>query len=261
MSFFDEGDEPRTTRQPPAASACSRASSVLVGGSAGQQTLRVRQGVAALRHPARVVLLVVGVKCCRDSAHENALKRLQPRGRHDRAGVRRAGRQAALRARSTQQALQPVDQQARSTSCASGPSSRRSGRATSTSPATWTARRRTCCSRSTSARDARPKIARASSRRRGDQEGAAEAGGRPDHRRRCRRSSRPTSSTPSGSSRSSTRRSPTTTSAGSASSAAAVHGRPDLARPRHRSPAGSAPPRAAARPPTSRSRPAATATA
>ena len=108
MSFFDEGDEPRTTRRPrqrPPARARR-------GGTAAapdRRTLLIRQGVAGLVALLLIVLLVVGINSCRGAAHDNALRDYNRdvgtiASESDELGQQLFG---AL----TQQSLQPVDQQ------------------------------------------------------------------------------------------------------------------------------------------------------
>lgn len=67
MSFFEEGDEPRRTPRPrqPAGGA---------GLTVDQQTMRVRQGVAVGVGLLVVILLVVGIKGCLNSAKERSLR-------------------------------------------------------------------------------------------------------------------------------------------------------------------------------------------
>ncbi|HET8950118.1 MAG TPA: hypothetical protein VFN44_06400 [Solirubrobacteraceae bacterium] len=67
MSFFDEDDEPRTRAPRPRRAP---------GGdvSADTQTIRVRQAVLAIGVIVILLLLVFGVKACRNSAKENSLK-------------------------------------------------------------------------------------------------------------------------------------------------------------------------------------------
>jgi len=67
VSFFDEDDEPRTRAPRP-----RRASGRDV--AADTQTIRVRQAVLAIGVIVVLLLLVFGVKACRSSAKENALK-------------------------------------------------------------------------------------------------------------------------------------------------------------------------------------------
>jgi hypothetical protein len=67
VSFFDEDDEPRT-RAPRPRRAAGR------DVSADTQTIRVRQAVLAIGLIVVLLLLVFGVKACRNSAKENALK-------------------------------------------------------------------------------------------------------------------------------------------------------------------------------------------
>jgi len=69
LSFFDEDDEPsRTTPRP-------RRGRPSGGGVAtDSQTLMIRRAVAAGLGLLILVLLVIAVKSCRDSAHENALR-------------------------------------------------------------------------------------------------------------------------------------------------------------------------------------------
>jgi hypothetical protein len=67
VSFFDEDDEPRTRSPRP-----RRAQGGDV--SADTQTIRVRQAVLAIGVIVILLLLVFGVKACRNSANENSLK-------------------------------------------------------------------------------------------------------------------------------------------------------------------------------------------
>jgi hypothetical protein len=67
VSFFDEDDEPRTRAPRP-----RRASGGDV--SADTQTIRLRQAVLAIGVIVILLLLVFGVKACRNSAKENSLK-------------------------------------------------------------------------------------------------------------------------------------------------------------------------------------------
>ena len=75
MSFFDEGDEPRTrvTRQ----SRPSRPGGSRTGGGAGggdDEAIRNRRIVAAVIAVLVLLLLVIGLRSCLNSAAENALK-------------------------------------------------------------------------------------------------------------------------------------------------------------------------------------------
>ena len=75
MSFFDEGDEPRTrvTRQ----SRPSRPGGSRTGGAGGGRTddaIRNRRIVAAVIGVLVLLLLVIGLRSCMNSAAENALK-------------------------------------------------------------------------------------------------------------------------------------------------------------------------------------------
>ncbi len=109
MSFFDEGDDTSTTRQPrqrPSARGRQRASSAA---APDKQTLRVRQGVAALVFLLVVVLLVVGINSCRGSAHDNALRDYNREVGTIASESDELGQQ--LFGTLTQQSLQPVDQQ------------------------------------------------------------------------------------------------------------------------------------------------------
>jgi hypothetical protein len=67
VSFFDEDDEPRS-RAPRPRRAAGR------DVAADSQTIRVRQAVLAIGVIVVMLLLVFGVKACRNSAKENALK-------------------------------------------------------------------------------------------------------------------------------------------------------------------------------------------
>jgi hypothetical protein len=76
VSFFDEGDEPRTTRRPrerPPARGRQRAPRRSAA-APDRQTLLIRQGVAGLVGLLIIVLLVVGINSCRSSARNNALR-------------------------------------------------------------------------------------------------------------------------------------------------------------------------------------------
>ncbi|MEA2180638.1 MAG: hypothetical protein QOG77_3935 [Solirubrobacteraceae bacterium] len=112
MSFSDEGDEPRTTRQPR-----QRRPQRAPGGARGtgspaapdRQTLLVRQGVAGLVALLVIILLVVGINSCRGAAHDNALRDYNREvgtiaSESDELGQQLFGTVA-------QQSLQPVDQQ------------------------------------------------------------------------------------------------------------------------------------------------------
>jgi hypothetical protein len=110
VSFFDEGDEPSTTRQPrqrPSARGRQRAPSSAA--APDRQTLRVRQGVAALVFLLVVILLVVGINSCRGSAHDNALRDYNREVGTIASESDELGQQ--LFGTLTQQSLQPVDQQ------------------------------------------------------------------------------------------------------------------------------------------------------
>lgn len=109
MSFFDEGDEPRTTRQPrqrrqPAGERPRRSPA-----APDQQTLRIRQGVAAVVFLLVIVLLVIGINSCRGSAHDNALRDYNQNAGTIASDSDELGQQ--LFTTLTQQSLQPVDQQ------------------------------------------------------------------------------------------------------------------------------------------------------
>jgi hypothetical protein len=78
LSFFDEGDEPRTRTARPrprprgaAAGASARASA---GGPTDHQQLLIRRAVAIGLGVVVLILLILGVKSCRNSARENALR-------------------------------------------------------------------------------------------------------------------------------------------------------------------------------------------
>jgi hypothetical protein len=109
VSFFDEGDEPRTTRRPrqrPAARAQRERRSAA---APDRQTLLVRQGVAGLVALLVIIALVLGINSCRNSARDNALRDYNRNvgtvaSESDELGQQLFG---AL----TQQSLQPVDQQ------------------------------------------------------------------------------------------------------------------------------------------------------
>ena len=74
-----------------------------------RQTLRVRQGVAALVFLLVVILLVVGINSCRGSAHDNALRDYNREVGTIASESDELGQQ--LFGTLTQQSLQPVDQQ------------------------------------------------------------------------------------------------------------------------------------------------------
>ena len=108
MSFFDEGDEPRTTRRPrqrPPARGRQRGSAA----APDRQTLLVRQGAAALVALLVIILLVVGVNACRGSARDNALRDYNRQVGTIASESDELGQQ--LFGTLTQQSLQPVDQQ------------------------------------------------------------------------------------------------------------------------------------------------------
>lgn len=69
MSFFDEGDEPRTTRVPR-----PRPASVGGGGGGADQTVLVRRAVAAGVALILLILIVVGIKGCLDSRRKDAMR-------------------------------------------------------------------------------------------------------------------------------------------------------------------------------------------
>ncbi len=109
MSFFDEGDEPRTTRRPrqrPAARAPRRRSSAA---APDRQTLLVRQGIAGLALLVVIILLVIGVNACQDSARDNALRDYNREVGTIASASDELGQQ--LFGTLTQQSTQPVDQQ------------------------------------------------------------------------------------------------------------------------------------------------------
>jgi hypothetical protein len=68
LSFFDEGDEPRTRVAP------RRPATVPPGGAVDQQTLLVRRGVALGLAVLLVILLALGIRGCLNSRKERALK-------------------------------------------------------------------------------------------------------------------------------------------------------------------------------------------
>jgi hypothetical protein len=108
VSFFDEGDEPRTTRNPrqrPPSRSRQRGSAA----APDRQTLLVRQGVAGLVALLVIIALVVGINSCRNSARDNALRDYNRQvgaiaSESDELGQQLFGTLA-------QQSLQPVDQQ------------------------------------------------------------------------------------------------------------------------------------------------------
>jgi hypothetical protein len=67
LSFFDEGDEPRRAPRPRRPATATRS-------AADQQTLRVRQGVAAGVILLVVILLVVGIRGCINSQKQRSLR-------------------------------------------------------------------------------------------------------------------------------------------------------------------------------------------
>jgi hypothetical protein len=111
VSFFDEGDEPRTTRQRPTRQRQGRAPRRPRGSAAApdRQTLLIRQGVAGLVALLVIVLLVVGVNSCRDSARDNALRDYNREVGTIASESDELGQQ--LFSTLTQQSTQPVDQQ------------------------------------------------------------------------------------------------------------------------------------------------------
>lgn len=77
LSFFDEGDEPRTRSarsQPRPRSAGGSGARASAGGPTDQQQLLIRRAVAIGLGALVLILLVFGVKSCRNSARENALR-------------------------------------------------------------------------------------------------------------------------------------------------------------------------------------------
>jgi hypothetical protein len=117
VSFFDEGDEPRTTRRtrerPPARSG-GRGPRPPRGprrpsAAPDRQTLLIRQGVAGLVAILVLVLLVVGINSCRSSARDNALRDYNRNVGTIASESDEVGQQ--LFSTLTQQSLQPVDQQ------------------------------------------------------------------------------------------------------------------------------------------------------
>lgn len=108
MSFFDEGDEPRTTRRPrqrPPARGRQPGSAA----APDRQTLLVRQGVAGLIALLVIIALVVGINSCRDSARDNALRDYNRNVGTIASESAELGQQ--LFGTLTEQSLQPVDQQ------------------------------------------------------------------------------------------------------------------------------------------------------
>ena len=111
MSFFDEGDEPRTTRRPrerPAARARQRGPRRSPA-APDRQTLLIRQGVAGVVALLVIVLLVVGINSCRSSARNNALRDYN----RDVGAIASESDEVGQQLFSTlaQSSLQPVDQQ------------------------------------------------------------------------------------------------------------------------------------------------------
>ena len=90
MSFFDEDDEPRT-RVRPRRPATSRS------GRPDRQTVLLRQGLLFGGFIVVLVLLIVIVNGCRQSAKENAFKDYNRDVGRARARLRQRGRQAVLR--------------------------------------------------------------------------------------------------------------------------------------------------------------------
>jgi hypothetical protein len=117
VSFFDEGDEPRTTRRTrerPPARARGGGSRPPRGprrspAAPDRQTLLIRQGVAGLVAILVLVLLVVGVNSCRNSARDNSLRDYNRNVGTIASESDEVGQQ--LFSTLTQQSLQPVDQQ------------------------------------------------------------------------------------------------------------------------------------------------------
>jgi hypothetical protein len=108
VSFFDEGDEPRTTRRPrqrPSARGRQRGSAA----APDRQTLLVRQAVAGVGLLIVIVLLVLGINSCRGSAHDNALRDYNRDVGTIASDSNELGGQ--LFGTLTQSSLQPVDQQ------------------------------------------------------------------------------------------------------------------------------------------------------
>jgi hypothetical protein len=108
VSFFDEGDEPRTTRRPrqrPPARGRQRGSAA----APDRQTLLIRQGVAGLAALIVLVLIILGINSCRGSAHDNALRDYNRDVGTIASESNELGGQ--LFGTLTQQSLQPVDQE------------------------------------------------------------------------------------------------------------------------------------------------------
>jgi hypothetical protein len=111
VSFFDEGDEPRTTRRPrerPPARGRQRAPR-RTSAAPDRQTLLIRQGVAGVVALLVIILLVVGINSCRNSARNNALRDYN----RDVGAIASESDEVGQQLFSTlaQQSLQPVDQQ------------------------------------------------------------------------------------------------------------------------------------------------------
>jgi hypothetical protein len=108
VSFFDEGDEPRTTRRPrqrPPGRSRQRDSAA----APDRQTLLIRQGIAGLVALVVIILIVVGINSCRGAAHDNSLRDYNRSVGTIASESDELGQQ--LFSALTQQSLQPVDQQ------------------------------------------------------------------------------------------------------------------------------------------------------
>jgi uncharacterized repeat protein (TIGR01451 family) len=74
LSFFDEGEEPTRARTRAARPRRPATAARGPGGAPDRQTARTRQAVALGIGILLVILIVLGVKGCLDSRHDNALK-------------------------------------------------------------------------------------------------------------------------------------------------------------------------------------------
>ena len=100
-----------------------------------QQQLMIRRAIAIGVLVILLIVIVLGFKSCRDNARKNSLRDYNRDVAHDRPGLRHAGLQAAVRPADVQpRTSRRSRSRPRSTSTASWPTSRRSGRATSTCP-------------------------------------------------------------------------------------------------------------------------------
>jgi hypothetical protein len=108
VSFFDEGDEPRTTRRP-RQRAPARARQPGSAAAPDRQTLLVRQGIAGLVALLLIIALVVGINSCRGAARDNSLRDYNQQVGTIASESDELGQQ--LFGTLNQQSLQPVDQQ------------------------------------------------------------------------------------------------------------------------------------------------------